>query len=405
MKKITMAFACLSLSALPLAYSHASNEPIRIGVLTDMSGTYSDLTGPGSVAAVSMAVEDYGGKVLNRPVEVISGDHQNKTDTGSAIAREWLDVQNVTMITDLMNSAVALAVARIAREKSGIAIVNGAGTDRLTNEDCTPNTVHYAWDTYAVANSTARSLATDDKNKQWFFITADYAFGKSLEDNTTEFVKEYGGKVTGSIRHPLGTPDFSSYVLQAQSSGAQVVALASGGQDIQNAVKTTAEFGLQSSGAQRIVALAMFSTDVMSIGLDATQGILTTESFYWNMNDQTREWAKQFQKKTGKMPTAMQAANYSSTMHYLQAVDKAGTIEAGAVMQKMRELPINDFYAQNGKIREDGRMVHEMYLVQVKQPSESKNAWDVYDVVATIPGDQAFRPLEKSACTLIKKAS
>ncbi|WP_137923777.1 ABC transporter substrate-binding protein [Cupriavidus sp. 2SB] len=376
-------------------------EQVRIGVLTDMSGTYSDLTGQGSLKAVKMAVADFGGQVLGKPIEVLSADHQNKADVGAARARQWFDVDKVTMIADLMNSSVALAVSKVAEEKSRIAIVNGAGTDALTNENCSEFTVHYAWDSYAMAGGTAHAVSKQG-GKSWFFLTADYTFGKSLESSATKVVTAAGGKVLGSARHPLSTPDFSSFILQAQTSGAEIVALANGGQDAQNAVKAASDFGLLKSGKQRLVALALFSTDIAAIGLQATQGIYSTEAFYWDLNDETRIWSQRFLKETGKMPTAIQAGDYSSTLHYLTAVKAAGTTESAAVLRKMREMPVNDFFAKGGKIREDGRMVHDVYLVQVKSPAQSKSKWDLYNVVATIPGESAFQPLAQTRCPRLK---
>jgi len=400
--------SCLSLAlatvATAAAAQHAPSDPVRIGVLTDMSGMYSDLTGGGALKAVQMAVADFGGKVLGRPVEVLSADHQNKADVGAAKARQWFDVDKVHMVNDLMNSAVAIAVTKVAADKNRIAIVNGAGSDALTNEECTPVSVHYAWDTYAMASGTAYAVARQG-GSSWFFVTADYAFGKALEANATKVVADSSGKTVGTVRHPLATPDFSSFMLQAQNSGAQVVALANGGQDAQNAMKSAAEFGLTRSGKQRLVALAVFNSDIAAVGLEATQGIYATEAFYWDLNDETRAWARRFQKETGKMPTAMQAGDYSSTLHYLKAVAEAGTTETPAVLRKMRELPVNDFFAKNGRIREDGRMVHDVYLVQVKSPAESKSKADIYKVVQTIPGDAAFQPLSRSRCPLVKKPS
>lgn len=406
--KLVPVLACLSAATLICSAEaeaqNAPTDPVRIGVLTDMSGMYSDLTGNGSLKAVQMAVADYGGKVLGRRIEVLSADHQNKADVGSSKARQWFDVEQVNMVTDLMNSAVAIAVTKLASDKNRIAIVNGAGSDALTNEACTPATIHYTWDTYAMASGTAYATVKQG-GTSWYYLTADYAFGKALEANASKVVAENGGKSIASARHPLSAPDFSSFINQAMSSGAQVVALANGGQDAQNAMKSAAEFGLTRSGKQRLVALAVFNSDIAAVGLEATQGIYATEAFYWDLNDQTRTWSARFQKETGKMPTAMQAGNYSSTLHYLKAVAAAGTTETKAVLAKMRELPVNDFFAKNGRIREDGRMVHDVYLVQVKTPAESKSKADIYKVVQTIPGDSAFQPLSLSRCPSIKKAS
>ncbi|NDZ17765.1 ABC transporter permease [Variovorax sp. WS11] len=395
------AFAVAALISSSAPAQDAASEPVRIGVLTDLSGGYSDLTGAGSVKAVQMAVADFGGKVLSRPIEVLSADHQNKVDVAATKVRQWFDVEKVNMVNDLMNSAVAIAVTKVAAEKNRIAIVNGAGTDALTNEECTPVTIHYAWDTFAMASGTAYAVASQG-GKSWYFVTADYAFGKALEANASKVVADNGGKSLGSARHPLAASDFSSFMLQAQSSGAQVVALANGGQDVQNSLRSASEFGLTKSGKQRLVALAVFNTDISAVGLRATQGILATEAFYWDLNDETRAWSQRFFKETGKMPTAMQAGDYSSTAHYLKAVAAAGTTETSAVLKKMRELPVNDFFAKNGRIRDDGRFVHDVYLVQVKRPEESKSKWDIYKVMQTIPGDAAFQPISRSRCPAMK---
>jgi branched-chain amino acid transport system substrate-binding protein len=374
---------------------------VRIGVLTDMAGVFSDISGPGAVEAVKMAVEDFGGKVLGKPVDVVVADHQNKPDVGASIAREWFDREGVVMIQDLMNSSVALAVMNLAVTSDRMAIVNGASGSIITNEKCTPNSVHYTWDTYALAKSTAQATVKRGGDT-WFFVTVDYAYGRALANDTAAFVKAAGGKVLGEVRHPLNTSDFSSFLLQAQTSGAKIVGLADGGTDTINAIKTAREFGFDKSG-QQLAALALNLNDTVGLGLQAAQGLLLTEAFYWDMNDETRAWSKRFFERFKKMPTSTQAGDYSSTMHYLNAVQAAGTTEAKAVMAKMRELPINDFFAKNGKIRIDGRMVHDMYLMQVKAPSESKGPWDFYRLLATIPGDEAFRPVFESACPLVKK--
>ena len=397
----------LSTLALALASTLASaqtakvsDDVVRIGVLTDMGGPFSDISGAGAVLATRMAIEDFGGKVLGKPIELVSADHQNKPDIGVSTAREWMDVGKVDMIGDLMNSAVALAVVKLARDKGRIAIVNGASTSRISNEDCTPNSIHYNWDTYSIANGTARAVVKRGGDT-WFFVTVDYAYGASLQQDAADAVKEAGGTVVGSVKHPLSAPDMSSYLLQAQSSKAKIVALANGGSDTINAVKTAHEFGLGREGKQRLVGLAINLNDTHALGLEQAQGLLLTEAFYWDMNDATRKWSRRFFERMKKMPTSTQAAAYSSTMHYLNAVKAAGTDEAQAVMKKMREMPINDFYAKDGHIRIDGRMVHDMYLAEVKKPSESKYPWDYYKILATIPGNEAFRPLSQSKCALV----
>lgn len=378
-----------------------SDGVVRIGVVTDMTGALSDLSGRGSATAVRMAVEDFGGKVLGQPVEVLELDHQNKPDVASSRVREWFDVQKVDMITDLTNSAVALAAIGIAKEKGRIAIVNGAGTTRITNDACSPTAVHWAWDTYAMANGTAKAILKRGGDT-WYFLTADYAFGHQSEKDVTEVVNSSGGKVLGQARHPLGASDFGSFILSAKNSGAKIIGLANGGSDTINAIKAAQEFGVDPT-KQSLAGLAVFITDIHGAGLAAAQGLLLTEAFYWDLNEQTRQWSRRFFDRMKKMPTAIQAANYSATLHYLRAVKEAGTDAAPAVMAKMKSMKVNDFFARNGTIREDGRMVHDMLLVQVKRPKESSYPWDYYKVLATIPGDEAFQPLARSTCPLVKR--
>lgn len=379
-----------------------SDGVVKIGVLTDMSGVFSDISGPGAVEAIRMAVEDFGGKVLGAPIEVLTADHQNKADIAANVARQWFDIQQVDLAADLMNSAVALAVLELSNAKNKIAIVNGASTSRITNESCTETSVHYTWDTYAISNGTARAVLQRGGDS-WFFLTADFAYGHALEKDTTDIVKSLGGRVIGSIRHPINSSDFASFLLQAQGSGAKVIALANAGTDTINAIKQASDFGVGRTSGQSLVGLAINLNDTRGLGLQAAQGLLLTEAFYWDMNDETRAWSRRFLANTGKMPTSTQAGNYSSTMHYLKAVETAGTDETAAVMKKMREMPINDFFAKNGKIRVDGRMVHDMYLAQVKSPSDSKYDWDYYKILSVIPGEDAFLPLEQSKCPLVKR--
>jgi branched-chain amino acid transport system substrate-binding protein len=379
-----------------------SDGAVRIGVSTDMSGVLSELSGRGSVMAVRMAVEDFGGQVLGRPIEVLELDHQNKADIAANKAREWFDVQKVDMVTDLTNSAVALAVSDMAKQKNRIAIVNGAGTTRLTNDSCSPNTIHYAWDTWAMANGTARAIVKNGGDS-WYFLTADYAFGQQIERDVTDVVVAAGGKVVGTSRHPFNASDFSSFMLAAKSSGAKIIGLANGGSDTINAIKSAQEFGIDPA-SQNLAGLAVFITDIHGVGLKAAQGVLLTSAFYWDANDETRKWSRRYFDRMKKMPTAIQAANYSSTLHYLRAIKDAGTDAPQAVMAKMKATPVNDFFARNGRIRADGRMVHDMYLMQVKKPAESKYPWDYYKRLATIPAAEAFQPLEKSGCTLVKKS-
>jgi branched-chain amino acid transport system substrate-binding protein len=378
-----------------------SDDVVRIGVLTDMSGQFSHESGEGAVTAVKMAVEDFGGKVLAKPIEVLVADHQNKPDTASALARKWFDVDNVDMVANLINSSIALTVSQLAKEKNRIAIINGSGSSRLTNDACTPNSVHYAYDTYALARGTGSALANAGK-KSWYFLTADYAFGHALEADTSAVVKAMGGEIVGSTRYPVETFDQSSFLLQAQASKAQVVALAGSGNVLVNSIKSAQEFGIP-AGGQTLAGLLVWITDVKSLGLAAAQGLVLTNAFYWDRDDDTRAWSKRFHERMKRMPHMGDAGDYSSTMHYLEAIQAAGTDEAQAVMSKMRDMPINDFFARNGRIREDGRMVHDMYVYEVKKPSESKGEWDYYKLREVIPGDQAFRPLKDSACPLVKK--
>jgi branched-chain amino acid transport system substrate-binding protein len=397
---VLLTFAWILPTSAPAQAPTSGTDQIRIGVLTDMTGAFSDISGPGAAAAVKMAVEDFGGRAMGKSIEVLVADHQNKPDIGSAIARQWFDRQGVVMVQDLMNSAVALAVMNLAVSHDRIAIINGASSSAITNDKCNPNSVHYTWDTYALAKNTAQAEVKSGGDS-WFFLTVDYAYGHALAHDTGEFVRAAGGRVLGEVRHPVNAHDFSSYLLQAQSSGAKVIGLANAGADTINAIKTTSEFNITKHG-QSVAALGYNLNDTAALGLDQGQGLLFTEAFYWDMNDETRAWSKRFFERFGKMPTSTQAGDYSSTMHYLQAVQAAGTTDTNVVMVKMRETPINDFFAKNGHIRIDGRMVHDMYLAQVKSPAESKAPWDFYKILATIPGDQAFRPLSESACPLVK---
>jgi branched-chain amino acid transport system substrate-binding protein len=377
-------------------------KPFRIGALVDMSGIYSALGGPGMVDVVKMAAEDFGGKVLGRPIEVLSANYQNKVDITSARAREWYDRDDVNMIVESSDSASALALQKIAREKKRIAIFAGSASSALTNAECSPYGVHYVYDTYALAHGTGAAV-TKGGGDSWFFITADYAFGQALEKDTSEVVVANGGKVLGSVRAPLNSPDFSSFLLQAQASKAKVIGLANAGTDTQNAVRQAAEFGITQSG-QKLATLLVFLTDIKGLGLQVAQGLMFTNGFYWDRTDETRAFAKRFgERNNGAMPSMVQADAYSSTMHYLKSVAAAGTDDGDAVAAKMKELEINDFFATKGKIRADGRMVHDMYLVEAKKPSESTGPWDLLKIKAVIPGDQAFRPLSESVCPLVKK--
>jgi branched-chain amino acid transport system substrate-binding protein len=382
------------------ANAQISDDVVKIGVLTDMSSLYADATGKGSLAAVQMAVADYGGKVKGKPVEVISADHQNKPDVGVGIARNWYDNEKVDAIFDVPTSSVALPISALTREKNRININSGGGSSDLTGVACSPNTVHWTYDTYALSNVAGRAMVKRGEDT-WFFVTADYAFGMALERDAANVVKESGGKVLGDVRHPLNSSDFSSFLLQAQASKAKVVALANAGGDTTNALKQASEFGL-TTGGQKLIALLLEITDAHALGVKETQGLIVTDAFYWDMNDETRAFSKRFMDKVGHMPSMIQAGLYSATMHYLKAIEAIGTDEAPKVMAQMRATPVNDFFAKNGKIRIDGRMVHDMYLFEVKKPQESKGEWDLYKLIATVPGDEAFRPLDKGGCPLVK---
>ena len=388
-------------AAAPAGAAKISDGVVKIGILTDLSGLYSDLSGSGSVLAARMAVEDF--QAREKPgfkIELVSADHQNKGDVASNKAREWFERDNVDMIGDLVTTSTALAVMPIAKEKNRITIVSGAASTPITGKNCTDLNVHYVYDTYALANGTGKAVVKQGGNT-WFFLTADYAFGHALERDTTATVLANGGKVLGSVRHPFPGTDFSSFLLKAQSSGAKVIGLANAGTDTTNSIKQAAEFGV--TPKQALAGLLMFLTDVHTLGLKTTQGMYLTEGFYWDLNAETRAWSKRFFEQQKKMPTMVQAGVYSSTMHYLKAVKAVGTDEAQVVMKKMKETPINDFFSKNGRIREDGRHVHDFYLLQVKKPEESKYPWDYYHVRQVIPANEAVTPADKSECPLMKK--
>ena len=382
------------------ASAQVSADVVKIGLLIDMSGTYSDLSGPGSVIAGRMAVEDFGGRVLGKPIELVFADSQNKADVASSKAREWFDTGNVDAILDAVPTNVALAVMEVASQKNKIAVVVGSASTPITNDKCTATSVHWMYDTYSSSVGVGRALAKKG-NDSWFFITADYAFGKALEKDVTDVVVAGGGKVVGSVRHPLNASDFSSFLLQAQSSKAKVVGLANAGGDAVNSVKQASEFGLTKN--QIVAPLLLMISDIHSLGLAAAQGLFLTEGFYWDRDEKTRAFSKRFFEKHKRMPTMAQAGVYSAVSHYLKSVQAAGTDATDPVMKKMRETVVNDVVIRNGKIREDGRLVHDMLLVQVKTPTESKGPWDYYHVRDVIPGDQAFKPLSQSTCPLVKK--
>jgi branched-chain amino acid transport system substrate-binding protein len=395
--------ATVLLGSSVCAHAQISDDVVKIGVLDDMSGLYADIQGPGDVVAVKMAVEDFGGNVNGKPIEVVSADLQNKADVGSAIARRWYDIEKVDAILGLGNSAVAIAVQGIAQEKNKVAITTAAGSTVLTGKACSPNGIHWVYDTYALAKGTATAIMKQEGGDSWFFVTTDYAFGHALEQDTSAVVKKNGGTVVGSVRAPINTSDFSSFMLQAQSSKAKVIGLANAGADAVNAIKTASDFGLV-AGGQKLAGLLVLITDIHSLGLSVAQGLLFTEAYYWDQNDETRAFAKRFaERHGGRPPTMFQAGIYSAAMHYLKAVKAAGSDEALTVIAQMKKMPVNDFMTKNGSIREDGRMMRDMYLLQAKKPSESKSEWDLMKVVATIPADEAFRPLSESECPLVKK--
>jgi len=375
---------------------------VKIGVLSDMSSLYADITGPGSVLAARMAVEDFGGK-LGVPVAIVSADHQNKPDVGSNIVRQWIDRDGVDAIVDVPTSSVALAVNEIVREKNKVFLVSGAATSDLTGPKCSPNTVHWTYDTWALAHGTG-SAVVKAGGDTWFFLTADYAFGHALERDTSEVVKASGGKVLGAVRHPLNTSDFSSFLLQAQASKAKIIGLANAGGDTINSIKQAAEFGV-AKGGQKLAGLLVFITDVHSLGLRTAQGLLLTESFYWDLNDQTRAWSKRFAAKhDGKMPSMVQAGVYAAVTHYLKALAQTKSDEDGkAIVDKMKALPTDDPLFGKGTIRVDGRKIHPTYLFEVKSPDQTKGSWDYYKLVHAIPAAEAFRPLDQGGCPLVKK--
>jgi branched-chain amino acid transport system substrate-binding protein len=378
----------------------ASAQGVKIGVLNDQSGTFADYGGKGSVEAAKMAIDDFGGSVLGRQIELVSADHQNKPDLASAIARRWYDAEGVDMITDLTLSSVALAVQQIAAEKKKIDIVVGGLTSALTGAACTPYSFHWAFDTHAAAVSTGGALAKT-RSDTWFFITVDYAFGHAMEKDTRDIIAAKGGNVLGHVLFPLNTPDFSSFLLQAQSSKAKIVGLATGGQDGINLIKQAAEFGIV-AGGQRLAALLMTAAEVHGLGLEAAQGLVLTETYYWDLNDRTREFGERYFKRMGRMPNTIQAGTYSATLQYLKAVQAAGTKDSDAVAEKLKELPVDDAFSANGHVQANGRMVSDLYLFEVKKPLESKRDWDYYNLLATVPGDTAYPTAANSGCPLTK---
>ena len=396
--RLAMVLSCVA----GAASAQMTDKLIKIGVLNDQSGLYADLSGQGSVVAAKMAVEDFGGRVDGTPVEVVFADHQNKPDIGSNIARQWLDVDKVDVIVDVPHSATALAVNDVVKEKNKVFLVSGAASSDLTGSKCSPNTVHWTYDTWSLANGTGK-YTVKAGGDTWFFLTADYAFGAALERDTTAVIKANGGKVLGSVKHPLNTSDFSSFLLQAQSSKAKIIGLANAGGDTINSIKAASEFGIV-KGGQKLAGLLVFINDVHALGLPTAQGLNLTESFYWDRDDKTRAWSKRFaERNKGREPSMVQAGVYSSVLHYLKAVQKLKSDADGtAVVAKMKELPTDDPLFGKGTIRKDGRKIHPMYLYEVKKPSESKKPWDYYKLIHEIPADEAFRPLSEGGCSLAK---
>ena len=397
-KQLKVLALMLGVAGLATSAAHAQDK-VKIGFITDMSSLYADVEGKNGAVAIQMAIDDFGGKVLGMPIELLTADHQNKADIAASKAREWIDTQGLTMLFGGTNSGTALASAKVAAEKKRVYINNGAASSALTNEQCSPYTVHYAYDTVALAKGTGSAIV-DGGGKSWYFLTADYAFGHALEADTTAVVKAKGGNVVGAVRHPLNASDFSSFLLQAQNSKAQILGLANAGGDTINSIKAAKEFGINKT--MKTAGLLVFLSDIHSLGLKNTEGLLHTTSWYWDKDDDSRKFANQYFAKMKRMPTDVQAADYSATMTYLKAVAAVKSTDADKVMEYLKKTPINDFYAKGGVIRPDGRMVHEMYLVQVKSLAESKKPWDYLNIVKKIPGDQVFTAKADSKCALWK---
>jgi branched-chain amino acid transport system substrate-binding protein len=400
-KQLAGAVACAGAFVGGGAHAQISGDVIRIGFITDMSGVYADIDGPAGADAIRMAIADMGGAVNGKKIELLVADHQNKPDIAASKAREWFDTEGLDVLIAGTNSGTNLAMAKVAAEKHKPMISIGGGSSRLTNEDCTPYTIHYAYDTVALAQVTGSQIVKNG-GKSWYFLTADYAFGTSLQNDATDVIKANGGTVLGSVRHPLAASDFSSFLLQAQASKAQILGLANAGGDTVNSIKAAKEFGINKT--MKIAGLLVFINDVHALGLPAAQGLLVTDSWYWDANEQTRAWSKRFFEKEKKEPSSLDAADYSATTFYLNAVKAIGTDDGDKVMAQMRKTKVNDFFAKGGTIRPDGLMIHDMYLYEVKPQSDSKYPWDYYKLVATVPGDQAFMPESKSVCPLVKKS-
>jgi len=394
------AVATTLLSLMLASTAMAEEGPVKLGVLTDMSSLYADNGGQGSVVAAQMAVDDFKGKVLGRPIQIVAGDHQNKADVGSVIARRWIENEAVEVILDVPNSAVALAVQGITRDKKKLFLATGAATSRLTGDECSPTGIHWTYDTYALSQGTTKAISRLGA-KSWFFLSADYSLGTQLEADSRKVIDATGGKVKGAVKHPINTPDFSSFLLQAQSSKSDVIALANAGGDFINAVKQAGEFGI--TREQKLAGLIVFIADIHSLGLQNAQGLMLSSAFYWDMNEETRAWSARFIEKTQKVPTMIHAGTYGAVMHYLRAVEAAGTLDGPTVAAKMRDIPVNDFMTKNGRIRQDGRLIRDMYLFRVKSPQQSKYRFDYYELLATVPGEEAFKPMEEGGCPLLKQ--
>ncbi|MBR0894433.1 ABC transporter substrate-binding protein [Bradyrhizobium tropiciagri] len=397
---IAASAAILSVAFATPSHAQISDDMVKIGVLTDQAGLYADAAGPGAVEAVRMAIADFGGKVLGKPITMVDADHQNKADIGAGIARRWYEQENVDVIVDFANSAVAFAVLELTKQKNKAMLVSSAGSSDLTGKGCSPNSVQWTYNTYALANSTVRALAKSGA-KSWYFVTVDYAFGHALRNDAAKTVEKVGGTIAGEVRHPLNSMDFSSYLLQAQSSNADVIAFANTGGDLANSIRQAQEFGMAQK--QKLAAFLMQTSDIHAIGLQAAQGLQLATAFYWDLDDKTRDFAARFMARTKKRPTMVQAGLYSAVMNYLKAIEKSGTDDGPKVIAQMKNMPIDDFFARNAFLREDGQLIHDMYLVQVKSPAESKGAWDYEKLVQVIPGKEAFATSEESACPLLKK--
>ncbi|MGO2242866.1 MULTISPECIES: ABC transporter substrate-binding protein [unclassified Halomonas] len=399
-KTLTTAVA-LAATAVLASSAHAdiSDEKVVIGYMDDMNGPYSDLAGPAGLTAIEMAIEDFGGSVNGKAIELISADHRNDAAVGSNLAREWMDEESVDMITGLNASSVAIAVSKLVEQHNKFAMITTAAADSITGEHCTPNHVHWVYDTFAVSDAAARAIV-EQGGETWFMMSSDYAFGHAMEAAVEQAVVESGGTIAGKIRHPFPTDDFSSYILQAQASGAQIIGLGSAGSDLRNAISTAYQFGVPQSG-QTLASLMVFITDMKSVGLDVAQGTQFVTGWYWDMDDESREWAERFYERVGSMPTMVQAGNYSAVTNYLKAIENTDSDDPADVRTYLMENPIEDFFSRNGRLREDGRMVHDMFLAKVKSPADSSGEWDLFEIITTIPAEEAFRPLEESQCELV----